>query len=210
MNSFVRAAAALALPLLVAGAALALPRSQDSARPAAAEKKSDPAEVIVPFFGNENCPMTGRPVNRSKYVEADGQKAWFCCNNCLTKAKADPKAAIASAYKETKAAGNKTCPISGHEIEAGKAVEVTFESRRVSLCCADCEAPFKKSPLLHTAIAVYGAEDLKNKICPVMDEESCDDDLVIYKGKIVRLCCGDCVEEFAKDPEKLLAKASGR
>ena len=30
---------------------------------------------------------------------------------------------------------------------------------------------------------------------------------VVYKGRLVELCCGGCVAEFAKDPAKYLAIA---
>ena len=89
MNCVVRGLAAGAAALLVAGVAFAFPLVQEAAKPAAApaaEKKA-----IVPFFGNEKCTMTGKPVNPGKYVEADGQRAYFCCNNCLGKAKSDAK-----------------------------------------------------------------------------------------------------------------------
>jgi YHS domain-containing protein len=224
MNRAVRLPLAAAFAVVVASAAFALPRRQDAPKPAAPgapaaapapEKKVDSDKPIVPFFGNETCPMTGKPINKSKYVESAGQKAYFCCNNCLAKAKADPKAAVAAAYKAPTAIANKTCPVSGHAIEAGKGVEVAFESRKIQLCCQDCVKEFNATPLLCVTKAVYGAEDLKNKTCPVMaitekkEEASCDDDLVVYKGKIVRLCCSECQEEFPKNADAYLAKASG-
>jgi len=204
-------AAACAAAVVVAGVAFAMPR-QDAAKPAApaAGAKAADAKVIIPFFGNETCPITGKPVKKDKYAEVEGQKVYVCCSGCPAKVKADGKAAAAKAYAAPKAAANKTCPVSGHAIDAAKAKEVTFESQKVTLCCADCVATFNKTPMLYTTIAVYGATDLKNKKCPVMDEDSCDDDLVVYKGKIVRLCCGDCPGDFAKDADKLLAKAESQ
>ena len=34
--------------------------------------------------------------------------------------------------------------------------------------------------------------------------------IVIYKGKIVRMCCPDCPGDFQKDPDKAFAKAGGK
>jgi len=51
------------------------------------------------------------------------------------------------------------------------------------------------------------ATTLNNKICPVSKDKIGKMGLaipVIYKGKIVNLCCAGCPAEFAKDPEKFL------
>lgn len=213
MKSFARIAAALAVCASVAFAfAAAQDPGQQDGPPKDAPPKDAPSKdaVIVPFFGNETCPITGKKVNASKFVESEGQRAYYCCNNCLTKAKADPKAAVAAAYKEPKAVANETCPISGEPIAKDKATLVTWQGRMVALCCKDCEEGFAKSPFLNTCKAVYKAEDLGNATCPVMDEESNDEDVVIYKGKIVRLCCPDCSEEFKAKPDEMFQKAGGK
>ncbi len=222
MKSVVRSSAAVAAALVVAGVAFALPRGQAAPAPAGQEKKAEApitaapkaeaAKVVIPFFGNETCPTTGKPINKTKYVESDSQRAYYCCGNCQTKAKADPKAALAAAYKDLKAADNKTCPISGEKLEKEKAKEVTFESRKVLLCCADCEKEFLANPYLYTTLAVYAAEDMKNENCPVMavkegkEEEAEAEHLAIYDGKVIRFCCDDCPTDFAKEPAKYMAK----
>lgn len=179
--------------------------------PESAAKPDAKAEVIVPFIGNATCPMqAGKKVNATKYVEFEHARVYLCCGKCLAAAKSDPKSLVAKTYAESKAVGNKKCPVSGHAIDAASAKSVTFMGHSIDLCCGDCEAAFKKDPYVMTVAAIYGAEDLKNGKCPVMDEEAGTEDMVIYKGKIVRLCCGDCCEEFKKDPEKFLAKASAK
>lgn len=208
MKSALRALAAVAVVIAASGAALAWSAGQDAAAPAAGQAAK--AEAVVPFIGNATCPMKeGKKVNPAKYVEADGQRVYFCCGNCEKSAKADPKAALAAAYKEAKPAGNKTCPVSGHPIEAAKSKSVTFMGHSIALCCGDCEAGFKKEPYVMAVCAVYGVEDLKNANCPVMqDEKSAAEDLIVYKGKLVRLCCADCPNDFKKDPDKYLAAAA--
>lgn len=191
--------------------------AQDGAKPAAAPAQAAPAkadgkkaEVINVFLGNETCPVSGKAVKKGLSVDVEGQKVYVCCKDCVAKVKADGKAMLAVAYKDVKAVDNKTCPVSGHAIEAGKAKEVTWQGRKFNLCCGDCEKAFAKEPMIAAAKAIYGAEDLKNAKCPVMDEASEADKLVIYKGKIVRLCCDDCHHDFAKDPDKFFAKAGGK
>jgi hypothetical protein len=167
-------------------------------------------EVVVPFIGNPTCPIqAGKKVNPTKYVSHGKQRAYYCCGKCVGAAKADPAAALAAAYPEAKPVGNKKCPVSGHAIESGKAKSVSFMGHAIDLCCADCEAGFANNPYVLAICAIYGCEDLANEKCPVMDEASNDEDLVIYKGKLVRLCCADCVaSDFKADPDKFLAKAS--
>ncbi|MBM4016086.1 MAG: hypothetical protein FJ293_14135 [Planctomycetes bacterium] len=211
LRPFVRPLAALAIAVVaLSGAAIAL--QQDPAAPAAPVAPAAKAEVVVPFIGNATCPMqAGKKVNPGKYVTHEKQRAYYCCGKCQGAAKADPKAALAAAYPAAKAVGNKKCPVSGHAIEAGKAKSVTFMGHAIDLCCGDCEASFAKNPYVLAVCAIYGCEDLGNAKCPVMDEESNDEDLVIYKGKLVRLCCADCVTtEFKTDPDKFLAKASAK
>lgn len=205
---------AVAVLALAASTVPAVALQQAPAAPAAPAAQAAPAakaEVVVPFIGNATCAMqAGKKINPTKYVTHEKQRAYFCCGKCAGAAKADPKAAIAAAYPEAKAVANKKCPVSGHAIEAGKAKSVTFMGHTLDLCCADCEAGFAKDAYAMTVCAIYGCEDLKNAKCPVMDEDAADEDLVIYKGKLVRLCCADCSEEFTKDADKFLAKASAK
>lgn len=205
---------------VVAGALVGLSlagRAQDGAKPAAPAKAAAPAqdakkaEVIVPFFGNEKCPVTGKPVDKNQSVEVEGQRVYTCCKNCLPKVKADPKAMVAAAYKDAKKIDNKTCPISGHPIAGDKAKAMTWQGHTVMLCCGDCEKAFLKEPLIAVAKAQYGAEDLKNAKCPIQNDMEFDGEhIVIYKGKIVRMCCPDCPADFQKDPEKAFARAGGK
>jgi YHS domain-containing protein len=213
---------------IAAGAVLAITFhgfAQDGAKPAPAkpaaptapapQADAKKAEIIVPFFGNEKCPATGKAVNHEQSVEIDGQKVYFCCKNCVAKAKAAPKAEqtamAATAYKEVKAVANKTCPVSGHAIDAAKAKEMTWQGHKVTLCCPDCVKAFEKEPMVATAIATYGCKDLKNAKCPVQEKEASNaEDLVIYKGQLIRMCCDDCPKDFAKDADKYLKAAGGK
>jgi YHS domain-containing protein len=190
----------------------AKPAAPAQAAPAADAKK---AEVITPFFGNAKCPSTGKDVNHEQSIEVDGQRVYFCCKNCVAKAKAaakaDQTALVAAAYKEVKAVGNKNCPVSGKAIEAGKGKEETWQGHKVTLCCPNCEKAFQKEPAIVTAIATYGCEDLKNAKCPVLNDQAAGAEvMVIYKGKLVRLCCDDCPKDFAKEPDKFLKAAGGK
>src|SRR4051794_27751185 len=57
---------------------------------------------------------------------------------------------------------------------------------------------------MHAAAApvdAAGAIDLHNTICPVTGDEIHDpSNIAVYQGKIYHFCCGNCPEEFKKDP----------
>ena len=45
-----------------------------------------------------------------------------------------------------------------------------------------------------------------NHMCPVMPEERAEDSwTTVYRGKLIRFCCNNCVDRFRRDPEKYLA-----
>ena len=39
----------------------------------------------------ENCPVSGNPVNTAFFTDLDGQRIYFCCGGCKAKFTADPK-----------------------------------------------------------------------------------------------------------------------
>jgi hypothetical protein len=41
------------------------------------------------------CPVMGGPVNKDKFVDAEGYRIYVCCDVCVAKVKADPKKYIA-------------------------------------------------------------------------------------------------------------------
>lgn len=46
-----------------------------------------------------------------------------------------------------------------------------------------------------------------NAMCPVMSEEQADPSITMqYKGKIIAFCCDRCVEKFAANPQRYLAR----
>lgn len=65
-----------------------------------------------------------------------------------------------------------------------------------------------------SAEQVKAAKSVGNKECPVSHEaiggEMGPGKTVLYKGKAVTLCCGSCVKQFAKNPDKFLAEAEAK
>jgi len=165
------------------------------------------SDIKVPFYGNETCPISGKPVDKSKSVTYEGQKIYVCCGKCKKMVKAKPAAFLAKAYPKDKVVDmkNAKCPIRGGK--AAKGVSVVFQGRKVHFCCPGCDKAFMKEPNKKLAMLENPKlKDLGNKTCPVTGEENEADNFVIYKDQIINICCAGCAKDLQKDPKKYLRK----
>jgi YHS domain-containing protein len=173
------------------------------------QTESKPAKVQTPFFGNEKCPISGEAIDRKHSAELDGQLVYFCCGKCLAKAKDDAKKVAAKAYPADRVVDlkNDVCPVMGEKIDDPKQTIVVM-GRKIHLCCDDCSEDVKKAPIAYLALATNSKlTNVGNTKCPISGKDVSATDVVIYKDKVVRLCCGKCPEAFEKDPDKSLAEA---
>ncbi|MEQ8766035.1 MAG: hypothetical protein RL885_19110 [Planctomycetota bacterium] len=192
---------------------LALPLSaQDAEKKAgklekASTKSLSLNEVQVPTLGNDKCPISGNPVKAGSFAEKDGERVYFCCDNCAGKGKADPAAFLAKAYPVAKKVGNKKCPMSGQPIKDDKAKLVKWQGHEVSLCCGNCEKSFGKDPKLFVAKATMPkVKDLGNEKCPGSGHDVESGKFAIYQLQLVHFCCDDCVDAFKESPKEMMAK----
>ncbi len=75
-----------------------------------------------------------------------------------------------------------------------------MESGMDNDCCA-------VAPDAAPAVAPIPASlmDMKNSKCIVMDQDiGASQRWVEYQGKAYHICCGDCIAEFNKDPQKFV------
>jgi len=197
--------AALAVALLSTGASAQEPATKpiegSKPAPAAAAEK-----VTVVFLGNETCPTDGKPVDRDKFVEVDGQRIYTCCDACVAAVKKDPKAMMAAAYPSAKPLAAKECAC-GAPVAAGKATEISWQGHKVELCGADCVTEFKKAPVTAIAMMAHpGLKDAKNVSDPTDGKPVDPWVVVIYKKHVIHLGKFANVSAFEKDPEAALAK----
>jgi YHS domain-containing protein len=89
------------------------------------------------------CPISGEPVDKSAFAEQDGNKVYFCCNDCKAKFTAHPdafKAKLAASYTyQTK------CPVKNRDIDPAAHDDLPT-GERVYFCCKDCAAEFLANP----------------------------------------------------------------
>jgi YHS domain-containing protein len=93
------------------------------------------------------CPTTGKPIDKTKFVETQGQKVYFCCDNCVGKFKKDPEPVFAKLAKEGIVPENvqKSDPICGMKVD-DKSVKADWKGRRLLFCSDHCKATFEKEP----------------------------------------------------------------
>lgn len=108
-----------------------------------------------------------------------------------------------------------TCVVSGEELGAmGKPVDFVYEGRLVRFCCPMCEKKLTADPAAYLAkidAAVIEAQlpDYPLGVCPVSGKqlgamgEPYDH---VHGTKLVRFCCGGCLDAFDEDPAAYLAK----
>jgi len=109
-----------------------------------------------------------------------------------------------------------TCIVTGEELnEEGAPVVKTYDGREVRFCCEDCVAKFegdKAAYFKKIDDAIVAEQKAKYPVdtC-VVSGEKLGGDMgasfdTVYKNRLVRLCCKDCVASLDKDPDKYLAK----
>jgi YHS domain-containing protein len=159
------------------------------------------------------CPVSGKPAGEDHMVVAkNGDKVYFCCDNCPKAYKANPKkfdTKVNAQLLETGQVVQVACPLTGkpmskdHTGEAGTA--------KVAFCCEKCEAKYAKASdeekvKLAFAKASFDKGFTRQTKCPVSGKAIDPEHFVEFKGKKVYFCCPNCPAAFEKDPEKFMAK----
>jgi YHS domain-containing protein len=113
----------------------------------------EPGDVLAPITGgakNELCPVLGTKVDPKVVSVFDGRPVAFCCVKCKTAFDADPakyadKLTQGDAPKAKPVAINKSCPVSGVDVDP--AVTSDYKGELVAFCCGKCKARFDADPV---------------------------------------------------------------
>lgn len=108
------------------------------------------------------------------------------------------------------------CPVSGEKLGSmGESVVKTYDGREVRFCCGGCVGRFESDlkasmKKLDKKIADSQRAYFPMDTCVVMGDSLMEDgeDIAIemvWKNRLVRLCCKACVRDFKKDPAKFIA-----
>jgi len=111
--------------------------------------------------------------------------------------------------------GNHECPITGDPVVPEFYIDYRDDEHnayaRIYFCCKDCaKKAMEKLPELYYQLyrtdkktgKEVEARDIRNKMCPVMENEPVSPDVAIeYNGLIVRFHHSECIAAFLDDPE---------
>jgi YHS domain-containing protein len=186
--------------------------------------------AAIPGFDdpiNKKCPLTGKDIVAGRTSEYEKQLIGFCCMDCVGKFESDPKKFIGKVkeFKKSKSQAeeisfadpiNKTCPITGKDVNATKTVD--YEGQTIGLCCDDCKGKFEADPKKYigkvkefkkkksAAEEVAFFDDPINKKCPITGKDIVAGRTSEYEKQLIGFCCMDCVGKFESDPKKFIGK----
>ena len=177
-------------------------------KPATDTKPSDgkSLEVSVPSYRNTSCPHMSKESKTDVFVDSSHGRVYFCCKNCLAKAKKDPDASYAKAYPTAKKLGNKTDPIDGKPVKDG--VVAVYQGHEIGLSDAGhAKAVVANGDLYVTLLSNPGLKDVHNAKDPTNDKPVADNAIVVVGNSVVHLSGHESVEAVKKDPAKAVEKA---
>lgn len=192
----------------------AMVSAQDKPPADAAPKKTWTTMSTWPLSG---CAVCGKAMaDDAQTFTAGGRTLQTCGKECRAKAEKAPEECVKKLDAAIVAAQSaqyplKTCPISNKPLDA-KAEPIVLEGTLVKLCCKQCvkKAEAKSAEIAGKVEAASYAQQVatyKAKTCPVSGHELDPAEItdVMCNGRLVRLCCEDCVEELQKTPAKFFA-----
>lgn len=204
----------------LAALALAQPESKP-AKPADPAKPAEPSkDKPVARYPLTTCPISGGKLGSmgEPVVKVyEGREVKFCCASCPPTFEKDLAKSLAKLDEaivkdQTPIYPLDTSVVTGKKLPA-KAVDWVYENRLVRLGDEAEKADFKKDPAkfitaLDKAAAEKQAKDYPLQTCPVSKEKlgtmgkPVD---VMLAGRLIRVCCNDCVKSVVKDPAKFIA-----
>ena len=93
------------------------------------------------------CPVSGKAAGESHVVELkNGQKVYFCCDNCPKAFKTNPKKYDLQVHRQLLETGQikqVACPLTGKPMNKEQTVEVG--TTEVAFCCDKCKGKYEKA-----------------------------------------------------------------
>lgn len=163
--------------------------------------------VAVPQWPNSTCPVMGKPVSVRLFTDTRLGRIYICCKVCVKDIHEDVDAAYAAAYPTNTPVENKLCPVTGKELlkDSPKVILQGYEFRVLDKAAAKRASEDAQVTLCRLLEPKW--EVIDNQTCPVTGEAVAANTIAVYKQVVVRLSSPKAVEEFRKDPDKVLEKA---
>lgn len=176
-------------------------------------------------FPLTTCPVSGDDLGAMGEPETrvvDGREVRFCCDGCVEDFKADSERFWKTV--DAQIVGQQlmhypldSCIVSGEPlVEDGEdiGVNVVHDNRLVRLCCKMCRRDFSEDPSsfmqrLDEKIAETQRESYPLDECVIsgMELGSMGEPAeIVYQNRLVRFCCGGCIEKFNRHPAEAMEK----
>lgn len=213
-------AAPVVLASMVAGLALAQPETKPAPKPKDAPKTAEPAKDKAAAYPLTTCPISGGKLGSmgEPVVKVyEGREVKFCCASCPPTFEKDVAKSLAKLDEsiikdQTPFYPLDTSVVTGKKLPA-KPVDWVYENRLVRLGDEAEKAEFKKDAAKHLAALDKAAVEKQTKDYPLQTCAVSKEKLgsmgkpvdMIVAGRLVRLCCNDCVKSVGKDPAKYIA-----
>jgi hypothetical protein len=175
--------------------------------PATPESAPTPARVRVPTYANATCPSMGKATSTKLFVDTDWGRIFLCCKPCQKDVRDDPKAAYDTAYPRIEKHENTVCPVTSRPVDA-KSPRVVLQGHEFAVADAEAaKAARADSQIALARLLDPKLIDVRNATCPVTREPVATNAFCVVDDRIVRLANAKCVDDVAKDPAPMLARA---
>lgn len=166
------------------------------------------------------CPVSGKQlgVMGDPAVKLyDGREVRFCCRGCTGKFEKSLAESLARIDERIVADQLPLYPIETSVVTGEKLpekpIELVYGNRLIRLGSEKERAAFHKAPakfmrVLNDAVVAAQGKDYVLDDCPVSGEalgSMGESEEVIVAGRLVRVCCVDCLEDVEKAPSKFVA-----
>jgi len=125
-----------------------------------------------------------------------------------------PQSALAAQSADSAPYPLEKCIVSGETLgEHGEIITKEYEGREVRFCCKMCVKDFEKDQAsflkkMDEAIIEAQLADYPAETCPISGQKlgaMGDPFNFVYQDRLVRLCCGGCLDKFNNDPATAMA-----
>lgn len=155
---------------------------------------------------------------RAVVMEHEGREVRFCCEGCVGTFEEDPASALAKIDRMMIEDQLPLYPLTdclvmeGHEMD-DDAVSMIYKNRLVRFCCEGCIGEFEADPekyltRLDEAVAARQGVEYPLEECAVAGHALADGEhpmQVVVGGRLIRLCCPDCLQELLRNPAEYVA-----
>jgi uncharacterized pyridoxamine 5'-phosphate oxidase family protein len=132
------------------------------------------------------CPVSGKEAKETISLDVNGEKVYFCCENC-------PKS-----YKQkinlAEEEGEKKCALEGcGKAASGEEKAIVRTAKNVAFCCDNCPKAFARKNK-------FEAKDDGPKACPLSGKTAVNEEgtSLVVNGAKVYFCCKNCPTAYKK------------